>query len=52
MTEPQEEQKSTNIAAELLEFQRKLQACKSMHELAFVAANEGFSVLRFLHGPG
>ena len=47
MTEPQEEKKSTNIAAELLEFQRKLQACKSMRELVFVAANEGFSSLRF-----
>lgn len=47
MTEPQDEKKSTNIAAELLEFQRKLQACKSMHELAFVAVNEGFGVLRF-----
>ncbi len=47
MTEPQPAQKSTNIAAELLEFQRKLQACKSIRELAFVAANEGFGVLRF-----
>lgn len=47
MSEPAAPQKSVNIAAELLEFQRKLQACKSMRELAFVAANEGFSVLRF-----
>ena len=47
MTEPQADQNSTNIAAELLEFQRKLQACKSIRELAFVTANEGFSVLRF-----
>ena len=47
MTEPQQGQKSTNIAAELLEFQRKLQACKSIRELAFVAANECFSVMRF-----
>lgn len=47
MTEPAAEPKSINIAAELLEFQRKLQACKSIRELAFVAANEGFSVLRF-----
>ncbi len=47
MTEPPAETQSTNIAAELLEFQRKLQACKSMRELAFVTANEGFSVLRF-----
>lgn len=47
MTEPAAEPKSTNIAAELLEFQRKLQACKSLRELAFVAVNEGFSVLRF-----
>lgn len=47
MTDPAQEEKSTNIAAELLEFQRKLQACKSLHELSFVAVNEGFSVLRF-----
>ncbi|MBS0337963.1 MAG: HlyD family efflux transporter periplasmic adaptor subunit [Proteobacteria bacterium] len=47
MTEPAAEPKSTNIAAELLEFQRKLQACKSLRELAFVAVNEGFGVLRF-----
>lgn len=47
MTEPAAEQQSRNIAAELLEFQRKLQACKSLRELAFVAVNEGFSVLRF-----
>ena len=47
VTEPAEAKKSPNIAAELLEFQRKLQACKSMRELAFVAVNEGFSVLRF-----
>ncbi len=47
MTEPATENKSTNIAAELLEYQRKLQACKSLRELAFVAVNEGFSVLRF-----
>lgn len=47
MTEPASEPKSINIAAELLEFQRKLQACKSIRELAFVSANEGFSVLRF-----
>jgi multidrug resistance efflux pump len=47
VTEPAAEQKSANIAAELLEFQRKLQACKSIRELAFVAVNEGFSVLRY-----
>ncbi len=47
MSEPAAETKSVNIAAELLEFQRKLQACKSLRELAFVAANEGFGVLRF-----
>ena len=47
MSEPGAPSKSVNIAAELLEFQRKLQACKSIRELAFVAANEGFSVLRF-----
>jgi len=47
VTEPATENKSTNIAAELLEYQRKLQACKSLRELAFVAVNEGFSVLRF-----
>ena len=47
MSEPATETKSVNIAAELLEFQRKLQACKSLRELAFVAANEGFGVLRF-----
>lgn len=47
MSEPEAAPKSVNIAAELLEFQRKLQACKSLRELAFVAANEGFSVLRF-----
>lgn len=47
MTETQEAKKSTNIAAELLEFQRKLQACKSIRELAFVAANEGFAALRY-----
>jgi multidrug resistance efflux pump len=47
VTEPAQEPKSINIAAELLEFQRKLQACKSIRELAFVSANEGFSVLRF-----
>ena len=47
MTEPATENKSRNIAAELLEYQRKLQACKSLRELAFVAVNEGFSVLRF-----
>jgi multidrug resistance efflux pump len=47
VTEPAAEPKSINIAAELLEFQRKLQACKSIRELAFVAANEGFSALRF-----
>jgi multidrug resistance efflux pump len=47
VTEPAAEQQSTNVAAELLEFQRKLQACKSLRELTFVAVNEGFSVLRF-----
>jgi len=47
VSEPAAPQKSVNIAAELLEFQRKLQACKSIRELAFVAVNEGFSVLRF-----
>lgn len=47
MTESIAEPESTNVAAELLEFQRKLQACKSMRELAFVAVNEGFGVLRF-----
>ena len=47
MTEPAADAKSSNIAAELLEFQRKLQACRSMRELAFVAVNEGFGVLRF-----
>jgi len=47
VTEPATENKSTNIAAELLEYQRKLQACKSLRELAFVAVNEGFNVLRF-----
>ena len=47
MTESIAESESTNVAAELLEFQRKLQACKSMRELAFVAVNEGFGVLRF-----
>lgn len=47
MTAQEEQGKSTNIAAELLEFQRKLQASKSIRELAFVAVNEGFSVLRF-----
>jgi len=47
VTEPKAEKKSTNIAAELLEFQRKLQACKSIRELAFVAANEGFAALRY-----
>lgn len=47
MSEPATEPRSVNIAAELLEFQRKLQACKSIHELAFVAVNEGYSVLRF-----
>jgi multidrug resistance efflux pump len=47
VSETEAPQKSVNIAAELLEFQRKLQACKSMRELSFVAANEGFSVLRY-----
>jgi multidrug resistance efflux pump len=47
VSEPAAETKSINIAAELLEFQRKLQACKSIRELAFVAVNEGFGVLRF-----
>jgi multidrug resistance efflux pump len=47
VSEPAAENKSINIAAELLEFQRKLQACRSIRELSFVAVNEGFSVLRF-----
>ncbi len=47
MTEPATGPKSTNIAAELLEFQRKLQACKTLRELAFAAVNEGYSALRF-----
>ena len=47
MSEPAAEAQSVNIAAELLEFQRKLQACKTIRELAFVATNEGFSVLRY-----
>lgn len=36
-----------NVAANLLEFQRKLQRCSSLRELVFVAANESFHVLRF-----
>ncbi|MEO8203197.1 MAG: HlyD family efflux transporter periplasmic adaptor subunit [Betaproteobacteria bacterium] len=47
MNESPAEKDRSNIAAELLEFQRKLQACKSLRELVFVAANEGFNVLRF-----
>ncbi len=46
MTE-QAQASSRNIAAELLEFQRKLQACKSLRELAFVAVNDSFTVLNF-----
>lgn len=47
MTEPAAESRSTNVAAALLEFQQKLQACRSMRELSFAAVNEGFGVLRF-----
>ena len=36
-----------NIGAELLEFQRKLQHCKSMRELNFVVVNDSFSVLQY-----
>lgn len=36
-----------NIGAELLEFQRKLQHCKSIRELNFVAVNDSFSVLQY-----
>ena len=39
--------KAANPAVQLLEFQRKLQRCKSARELAFVAANESFDVLLF-----
>ena len=46
MTEPIQAN-SRNIAAELLEFQRKLQACKSLRELAFVAVNDSLPVLHF-----
>ena len=36
-----------NIGAELLEFQRKLQHCKSLRELNFVVVNDSFSVLQY-----
>jgi multidrug resistance efflux pump len=36
-----------NVGGELLEFQRKLQACKSLRELNFVAVNDSFSVLKY-----
>lgn len=36
-----------NIGGELLEFQRKLQACKSLREINFVAVNDSFSVLHY-----
>lgn len=47
MTEPAAESQGTNVAAALLEFQQKLQACRSMRELSFAAVNEGYGVLRF-----
>ena len=47
MSEAAAEAKGSNIAAGLLEFQRKLQASKSIRELSFAAVNEGFGVLKF-----
>ncbi len=41
----QEQEKNSGI--ELLEFQRKLETCKSLRELQFVAVNDSFSVLRY-----
>lgn len=46
MTEAQEDG-GRSIATQLLEFQRKLQMCKSMRELAFAVVNDSFPVLRF-----
>lgn len=37
----------SDIAARLLDFQRKLQSCKSQRDLVFLAANESLSVLDF-----
>lgn len=36
-----------NVGEELLEFQRKLQLCKSLRELNFVAVNDSFAVLSY-----
>jgi len=36
-----------NIGGDLLELQRKLQACKSLRELNFVAVNDSFSVIQY-----
>jgi multidrug resistance efflux pump len=41
------ERQAPSPAAALLEFQQKLQRCKSQRELVFVAANESLAVLRF-----
>jgi len=41
------ERQAPGPAAALLEFQQKLQRCKSQRELVFVAANESLAVLRF-----
>lgn len=40
-------ERSSDIAASLLDFQRKLQACKSQRDLVFLAVNESLSVLDF-----
>jgi multidrug resistance efflux pump len=48
-TEPVDEESRDlqRTTADLLEFQRKLQGCKSARETLFVAVNQSFSLLRF-----
>ena len=38
---------SKNLGTELLEFQRKLELCKSLRELNFVSVNDTFTVLNY-----
>jgi len=38
---------SKNVGTELLEFQRKLELCKSLRELNFVSVNDTFTVLNY-----
>ncbi|MSQ72347.1 MAG: HlyD family efflux transporter periplasmic adaptor subunit [Betaproteobacteria bacterium] len=47
MTEIADDAPATNLAGDLLDFQRKLQSGKSLREMVFVAVNDGLSVLHY-----